>query len=717
MSLLLLLGRVDPTSEPSIIEINSDSYIVDEIEHGMKRPSTARFRPASALFDAEPLAARRRVKYTLGGTVIFVGRILPVTRRLDSNRDEVEYMAADVMEYLASNPILMENEWYNRSRDVNIYPYPTDASIRTIIETEFNAIVGTGKAIGALDWTEVPTDTQNLVILNLQTKGKTWLGLLEVIAAEVPTLSWWYDPSTTDGSNSEGGTLRFYDISKTTGTFNEAIYPQRDGLETYGVPTVESIEISIDISQSYDKLTLHGWGDMEEVEEQATPGWDYTKDGVFTSHYAPQILRDSPTLPGRVEQFSADSGGGTWSAVSDTSYLNPYFATSQRQPNRDAYRKWKVSREIVDLRLSKDDSVSPARYVSAERSMWVYTLQYGWSVGRIAFDIDGGYYVGTVTNGTKFVIFTNGIQDDFGLMRPEPQLYPNYPAEPLPKIEIGTPAAFERNYFTLQNARVFRTNYQFDGVSPSATDYLHYANLVGVRCYCYWGTGSIPSNSDLWLMYTAREELQVVLENTSLGYSKHLELWDQRFFKYTNIAGTVIRDDTAMLEDYAAAIFALASRKRVYGTITTITAPEDGLTAHPMGTFVRIRNWQTDGGTYDLPVMVQSIKMTDLRDQHKLVVGFDTATTFRSLDITTKFRQYFEANQVNGTSGTTGNGDSVGDGWGQGGGNGGDNTGGGGNSPGGGSGDGWTGGWPSCCQTTTEDPETSGSGGSVIIPP
>lgn len=716
--LTTLLRQPVATSPTAIIELNSDDYVVDEIEHSMKRASTLRFRPRAGLVDTTELSARHPVKYTLGGVILFAGRTLPITRRLDASRNEVEYLAADVMEYLATNPIVEENEWYNRSRDANIYPYPTDVGIRTIIETEFNAILGSGKLIGAFDWTEVPAETQALVIYNFQTKGKTWLGLLEAIASEVPTLAWWYDPSTTDGTTVEGGTLRFYDFSKTSGTTNDAVWARRDGTDDGYAITIESIDISIDISQSYDKLTLHGWGDMTEKEEQATAGWDYTKDGVFTTHYNPTILRDSATLAGRVEKFTQDVTGGTWNLVADSSYLHAYYSTSNRQANRDAYRKYKVVSEIVDLKLSRDDSVSPARYVSAERSMWVKTVVYGWDAGPIGFPIDDGYYLGRLENSTKFVLFTNGIKDDFGNIRPEPAIYPNYPSAPLPTVEIGTPAAFEKNYFTLQNPRIYRTNYVFDGVSPSADQASQWANLAGQFCFCYWGVGSIPGHTDIYLLYTGREDLSVVVEDTSLGYSKHMELWDQRFFKYTNLAGEVIRNDTSILTDYANAMFALISRKRVYGSIAVIAQPAEGFTAHPMGTFVRIRNYGSDGSTYTLPVMVQSLKLTELRDAYKLVVGFDSANTFHSLDITARFRQFFESNQVNGTSGVTGNvGNTGGGDTGGVGGGGGGGTNNGGNGPGGGSGDGWSGGWPTCCQTSGSEAlsDGSGSGGSVPV--
>jgi len=716
--LTTLLRTKRPAADPTIIELNADGYIVSEIQHSMKRASTIRFSVSAGLGDTSAMTNRQPVKFTLGGVILFAGRTLPATRRIDASRDEIEYLAGDVLEYLATNPIVEENEWYNRPRDANIYPYPTDVGIRSIIETEFVSIVGTGKTIGAFDWTSVPAATQALVIYNFQTRGKTWLGLLESIAGEVPTLGWWYDPSTTSGSDVDGGTLRFYDLSKTTGTTAEATIARRDGVSDGHPPTVESVEVSIDISQSYDKITLHGWGNMTEIQEQATPAWDYTRDGTFTSHRNPVILRDSASYPGRVEQFSASVSGGAWALAADSSSSNPYFALSTRQVNRDAYRKYKVSHPIINLRLTRDDSVSPPRYVSAERSMWVYRLQYGWDVGPIGFAIDGGYYLGSLNNGVKNVLFTNGIKDDFGYVRPEPGLYPNYPSAPLPLFEMGTPAAFEENYFTLQNPLVIKTSYYFDGVSPSADDYTKWTNIADTLCYCYWGYGDPGHHSDLYLLYTAGDDLTIEVSDSSLGYSKHLELWDQRFFKYTNIAGTVIRDDTTMLTAYANALFALVSRKRVYGSITVIAQPSEGFTAHPMGSIVRMRNWGSDGATYDLPVIVQSLRLTDLRDAYRLSVGFDSSDTFHSLDITTQFRQYFEANQVYGTSGITGNTGSTGSGWGG-------NTGGGGNgsngntggNSGGGGGDGYNGSWLDCCNTSGSDAETDGSGSGSGVPP
>lgn len=706
----------------AIIELNSDSYSIQEIVHGMKRASTCRFRPVAGLSDSAALADRQEVKFTLSGSVVFVGRVLPASRSLGAGADEIEYMAADVTEYLATNPIAEVNEWYNRSRDQNIYPYPTDAGIRTIIETELASIIGVGKPIGATDWTNVPADTQALVIYNFQTKGKTWLGLLESVAAEVPTLAWWYDPTTTSGSTADGGTLRFYDLSKTSGTTAVAVVGRKDGVADGYTPNVESHNLQVDISQSYDKLTIHGWGDMTELLEEATAGWDYTKDGGFTGHYDPAILRDHPSTPGKVQQFTPDAGGGSWSTVSDTSSSHPWFATSQRSVNRDAYRKYKVTKEIVDVRLTRDDTVSPPRYVSAERSMWVYTLAYSWDAGPIAFPIDAGYYVGALVHGTKFTMFTNGIYDDFGDVTPDASIYPDYPTTRLPRTDLGTPAQYEKEYFNLQAPRVVRTNYLFQSVSPSATDAAEYANLVNSFCFCYWPVGSVPTRTDVWMLYTGRDDLSIVVEDAGLGYSKHKELWDQRFFKYTNIDGDVVRDDTAMLQDYADALFAFLSRKRVYGSINLVVDPSEAMTKYAMGTFVRIRNWDTAGGTYDVPAIVQSLNLTEARDAFRVVVGFDSPNTFHSLDISTRFRQYFEANQINGTGGVIGDGFATGGGGGGGSGGGGGGSGGsggsgGGSSPGGdgGSDGGWGGGWANCCDIVGTDPVVDGSGASVPV--
>lgn len=712
--LLSLLVNPHIPATVSYLELNSDDYEVTEIQHRIGRASTVRFRPRTDLGDTDALAPRTCVRFTYGGTVWFAGRTLPVTRKFSDSEDYTEYTAADILEWMSSNPCEERNEWYNRVySDSNIFPYPFDYTLRQIIEAELQAITGTGKLIGSLDWTGVPSVVQNLVIQNFHTKGRTFLGLLDALAVEVPTFSYWYDPTTVTQSNGEGGVLRFYDISTAPSSKIETAIEKRGGGSGYTVNVLE-LELSLDISKCVDTLTVYGWGDMIETYEEVERGWDRLNIGPLTIVETKKILRDSPTRPGRVEQFSSGATGGSWTLINDESYGTAWYPQSRYGDSRWAFRRYKTSKEIVDLKLTKDAAFSPARWIKADRSMWVHVIPYGWKAGKIFYrGPDGDFYSGLLSNGIKTIAFSNGFVDDWGSVSVDENYCPNYPSPPIGTIEIGTPDQFERNYFTLATPLAHKTAYNFSKLVTGVADVEDWSNLLGSLCYLWWYHGSVTgSHTDVFLQYTGKDELFVELSDSSLGYDKHARLWDQRFLRYTTIEGVVIRDDTTMLTAYATMLFSLMSRTRVYGTMEVIVNPSTVFTDYPMGGAIRVRNYGS--GYYDVPSPIQGFTLTKTSTQNTLSISFDTPDTFTSLDHSTRFRQFFYSNEISGTSGALGNDGRGGpDTGGDNGGNNNENPGG----SGGGGSDGGGGGFFDCCATQTEADDASSSSSSSSVPP
>ena len=632
-----------PTSAPSggLQELLSASrYELLEVTRRIGRASTCRFKRIDQLGDAALLPNRTGVRVTLeDGTCLFAGRTLPATRTINDTTDEIVYACADPLEWIATNNLMPANEWYNRENsDDTAYPYPFDYTMRQIIEAEFANLIGSG-VIGGLDWSDLDSNIQNLRINEFSTKGKTYLGLLQNIANEIPVLGWAYDPSTTEDGEIEGGTLRFYDLSKVP-TPRKVVTLAKAGAAN---PNVVSLDVQTDISQCYDRLVFNGWGEMQELYEKADIGWDWDKQGALSDRTDKYILRR--TEAGVLQQFTPSSSGGTWSNIGDICWS----PESKSKDGRVAFRRYRVSREIVDLRLVKDDS-DPPKYSRADRSMWVEGIRYNWVVGPVSFTIDGVTYAGAFGFGIKTVPFTAGRVNDWGYVELPESVYPNYPDEPVPKTQLGTPSAYERNYFLTGANMAMQTSYLFSAVVDSVEGAEEYINLTNQYVFLWWAYGT-EVDSAIWLRYTGKGPMNVVVEDATLGYNKELMLWDQRFLKYTNEDGEVLRDDTEMMTAYAQAMFALVSRPRCYGKITVICAPGD-VGDYPLGCGLRVSNF--NGGNYDVPARVQEIVYTAVQSGHEIELGFDSPNTYGPLAKSLEFRQWFLANEINGTSGLAG---------------------------------------------------------------
>ena len=637
--------------EPAAIELNVDAYDVTEIRQQMSRASTCRFSPAASLGDAAALPARQRVKftYTAAGSpssrTLFAGRILPVDRTVTPTEDSISYVAADVLEYLSHNPCDEVAEFYNRnSIDDAAYPYPYDQSIEDIIAAEFASVVGVGKPLGTLDWSDVPTSVRDIVLPDFTTKGKTWTGLLEAIAAEVPVLAWWYDPSTCAAGETEGGTLRFYDLSMVPDNPASVNLPVRGG-EGLGPVNAERCTISEDISASFDKVTFVAWGDMTEYYEKATIGWDTTLDGKFSTGSGTKYPMRWNQTAGAWQLFAPSVVGGTWTTTGSAE-SDPWTPRREDRHARVAYRRYKTAHEIVDLRLVREGSPGSYRYYRQDRSMWVEVLKQRWDVGPIVWALGTTLHVGfmMIQEVRKIAVYSVGTVNDYGSVAPDPALYPSYPTLPTvpAKVPIEGPAATEKNYFLLPNALVYETHYTFIGVDAASGE-ADYANLVGEDITLFW-----PIGADVWIRYTGKAPLEVVVEDAGLGYSKHAKVYDPRFLKYTNEAGTVLRDDTAMVTDFANMLFALMSKTRVYGQLTVHNDPDTFEAAFPMGCSVLLGNWESDGASRLLPARVQGRVLTGLKHQWRAELSFDSTQTFTSLDHTLRYRQFFTGNEIRG---------------------------------------------------------------------
>ena len=681
------------------IELNDPTlYHVKEITHTMGRASFLKFHAEAQLGDADVSSARVNVRFTVNGVVWFAGKVLPVSRAITVEQDGIEYLAADFMEYLAHNPCDEVNRFYNRTlSDGTIYAYPDDKTIEDIITTEFASLVGTDKPIAALDFTDLGA-AKDSVVYDFETKGRTFLELLQALAAEIPVMSWWLDPTTVGGKSVSGATLRFYDVTAVPDPPVEVrMVPKSSGSDPDA--NVLSIKIEEDISESYDTLTVEAGGDLQEYDELLTNEWDETKIGEFGV-----FLRENPTT-----QVIERLVSGAWTSA-NTGANKPWQMTSVLPEARFAYRRYRTSKEIVDFRITLDDTVSPARLLRAEQSMFMLGLKHVWYAGLITFIESGNVYAGILLNGVKIGLpyYADGATADsgseiqsLGIVRPQEDLYPTWPApQDAPRYDIGSPSSWERDVVMAPSVQVWRTDYIFNANNSGDSDYDAVANTP---TFVYW-----PVGDRVWMKYTGRDPLIVTRTDATLGYDKHLHVYDSRFFKYTDLDGNVLRDDTAALNDFADALFALVKRKRYYGTVEVHTDPDTVLTDYPMGCAISVRNWQTLGNVLSISARVQSITLSKTNEEWTVELGFDNPQTYIALDRTRQWRRWFNQNDIATVGGTGGNGGGGGGGGGGPSGPGGPGGGGGPGNPGGGGGDGG-GGATSTTTTTTTTTTTSSS--------
>jgi hypothetical protein len=275
----------------SVIELNSPDWIVENLIQEMSRATVCRFRPSGSLADDTRLAARTKVQFTRDGVKLFAGVTLPAEITIAASGDDVVYTAADVLEYLGNNPCDEINSRYNRSlADSSIADDPTEETIETILDTEFGSLVGPGLLIGNIDYSDLPASVREYIPRDIETTGKTWIGLIDSVLRDIAVVAYWYDPSTIPDGDVIGGTLRLFDISgrnrSPAPVPTNAILPTRgENIAGSPEPNVIDCRITVDVSQTYDKLTFKGWGDLRERREKATSAWSSNplNNGYFTT--------------------------------------------------------------------------------------------------------------------------------------------------------------------------------------------------------------------------------------------------------------------------------------------------------------------------------------------------------------------------------------------------------------------------------------------------
>jgi hypothetical protein len=703
------------SSPTTPIEINDpEHWELLDLTQEMGRATVMRFRRVAgsghtALGDDPVLPDRTKVVYTVRGRRWFAGTVLPLESTVapSDEADRVVYTAADILEYLGNNPANVVSEWYNMPlTDTSIIDYPVDRTVRQIIEAEFAPIVGPGQPIGALDWSGVPTEVQDLIPRRVQIKDRTWIGVLDAITVEVPTLTYWLDPDTIPDGDIIGGTLRFFDVGGVPATATRAFatLPARGAAVSVREPNVIGATLTRDLSRSIDRLELHGWGTMKERREKAVRAWslDPNISGYFSTPLPGGQVRPLRIDPsgggstGRIQKFAPDSGGGTWTNTTGLEPFAPWFPESRDRDARWVGLRYRVNYPIVDLKLVRSGAGTtsdPYVYSRAPVSMTVEVPAYRWYAGPVTFITpSGGVVSGRLAQGLKVVPYSEGLVDDWGAVRLITELYPGWATnDPTggPLFSIGTPAAFDnapvsgipRGFFVLHTPRVSRTNYIFvdyinnpeiypnNGHWLNLTQALSAPNPNDLPVFVYWDI-----SEHVWLTYTGKEPLVAVVENPALNYQRTLRLLDPRFIKYTDIDNVVLRDDTAVLNAYAEMLFSLLSRERVSGTITVTVHPDDVDVEWPMGAGVTMVNWERGPDTYSLadvmspappdtptypawriPSRVQQRILTRTATEHVLTVGFDREMTFAPLEMLTQFRAFFAGAEINGETASLGN--------------------------------------------------------------
>lgn len=699
------------------IELNRESIEILEISHRMSRAAICRFRLNSidtngsdagqpidpddsdagfGFGDSERLPDRAEVRYTADdGTILFVGKILPSQRNIGSNSEGIEYTAADLIEYLGHNPCDEIHRHYNRNRNDSIATdYPIDFTIEQIVDSEFARIVGSPSTaehlIEAIDWSAAE-DLRDLVVYDFQTEGKTWLQILDQLRDEIPMLGYWLDPRGADRSNDiRGVTLRFYNLSPREGGSDEieddervrVVLPKRDGESSNNYENVESFTFEEDISQCYDKLTIKGWGDFSERRDKLEPAWDpaANKAGVFSRP------EDYPTNGAKVVYpLRKHPDTGVWQRYSDAA--NAWLTTAGNiwHPDRDtvdarrAYRRYKTpnkpdgsERRVANIRIeSQSNATGEEQLVSVSPAIFVEALKHVWYTGSLNFTIGGNQYNGSLSDNTKIIPFTGGVENDWGDVEPDRGFYPDYPSgpggptsEPVPKFPLESNISAEENMILFSQPLVRETKYIF----TANLDGSGWNNIVNEVVYLFW-----PAGVDVWAEYTQWDEFNATRENTFFNYEKHLVLYEPRFFKYTKRDGTVIRDDTAIMSEYAETLFDFLIKPRYYGgAVLDVSVLDDGAEVFNrrdgerdifMGSPVQIENWKPRNAyTLFAPrVLIQSIELSEYDSAKRVKIGFDNPQTFIPLENTKRFRSFFENAFNNGVGGTNGGG-SVGSG-------------------------------------------------------
>lgn len=696
----------------AVIELNQDTIEIKRLSHSMSRASICTFvlnivsedgsdvgEPVDiddsdakfSLGDTELLQTRREVRYTADdGTILFAGKVLPAKRNIGVGTDQVEYTAADIVEFLGNNPCDSVNKYYNRNRnDSIVFEYPVDQTVEQIVEAEFERLVGSPSneehLIEEIDWSKAE-DIRNLVVYDFKTEGKTWLQLLDDLRDEIPMLAYWFDPRECDRTNDiRGYTLRFFNLSPTSNGDDapdddervRIVHPMRDGLASANRENVMSFRFDEDISRSYDKLTLKGWGHLYERYEKLELGWDQGGGATGSGTFSNPDGYPNQASQKRVYPLRINPDNGTWQRYSDagqgawTTPGNVWTPTRDTANARRAFRRYKIPdkpggepRRAVNFKAELQESPSGGdpQLVPIGPASEIEVLSHVWYVGPLTFTVGGNVYVGALIDGLKVVTFTGGAVDDWGEVKPSETYYPDYPDgpdgpgdEPIPRFIVGSPAIIEENYIFLDTPLIRETRYIFTG----NIDGSGWNNMIGENVSLFWGTGY-----DLWCYYTAWDDLEVVRENSFFNYEKELVLYEPRFFKYTNLAGEVLRDDSALLAEFADILFELIVKPRHFGSATLdVTELDDGAEVFNnrtndrdifMGSPIQIENWKP-GDQYTVyrpTVFIQSMELSRYDSEKTISIGFDNPQTFIPLENTQRFRSFFEGAFNNGIGGT-----------------------------------------------------------------
>lgn len=692
---------------PPVLELNRDSIEILELTHTMSRAAICRFRltvvanasgggdtvgePVNAddskarfsFGDTERLANRREVRYTADdGTVLFVGKVLPAQRSIGADDEAVEYWAADLLEYLGNNPCDEVNRFYNRNKNQSIASdYPSDVTIEGIVAAEFARLIGSPTnaehLIESVDWSAAQ-DLRDLVVYDFTTEGKTWLQLLDDLRGEIPMLGYWIDPREADRTNdTRGVTLRFYNLSPKPDGDDEIndnervkiVLPMREGLASVSRINALECQLDEDISQSFDRLTIKGWGSFSERSDKLDRAWDAAQAGSFSMPddypLATTTKRVHPTRWNatllRWERYSDAGGNGQW-LIANTVW-NPGRTNIDAQR---AFKRYKTPdkpdgspRRVIDFKVVQRadgslEQVGPAVTLSA--------LEHVWYAGPLSFTINGSTYIGSLTNGIKYTVFTGGEVNDWGDVRPNVTYYPDYPNGPgglgsalTPLFDIGSPAVIDGNMLLLGTALIRETKYLFS----SNIDGAGWNNIPNNVVSLFW-----PQGYDVWATYTQWDDFTVTRYNSLFGYEKHLVLYEPRFFKYVNIEGDTLRDDTAIMTEFADLLFDLITRPRYYGNavidVTEFDHDAEVFNRRAnrrdifMGAPVQIENWKP-GNVYTLyspRVLIQTLDLTKYDSERTVGIGFDNPQTFVPLENTKQFRSFFAQSFSAGVGGT-----------------------------------------------------------------
>ena len=371
----------------------------------------------------------------------------------------------------------------------------------------------------------------------------------------------------------------------------------------------------------------------------------------------------------RYERYTDSGSDGSWLTNAGTVWTPDRDTIDARR----AFRRYKIPnkpdgspRRAIGTKLDVEQLPSgETQVIQISPATTVENLSHQWYAGSLSFTI-GSVFLGFIIDGVKHIVFTDGLENDWGDVEPNISFYPDYPngpggigTDPSPIFPASEVAAVEDNMILLNQALIFETRYVFNGNLGAGG----WNNLTNELVSLFWGTGY-----DVWASYTAWDELDIVRENTGLGFEKHLVLYEPRFFKYTKLDGTVIRDDTAVINEFAELLFELITKPRYFGSATLdVTELDDGAEVFNnrdnkrdifMGSPIQIENWKpNDDFTVFTPkVLIQSIELSQYDTEKRISIGFDNPQTFIPLANTQQFRSFFEDSFNAGFGGTNSNG-------------------------------------------------------------